>query len=241
MIKAVIFDFDYTLEKFTLAEQTAEQKIGNLIEKEFDINKNKFLKEFYINKKRFLKKEKKPVYYSRGLWMRRALSMLNIKVGDSRINQLENIFWREIAEKVSLYKHTKQVLSSLKRRFKLAILTDSDGKRRFKLMRIKKLGLQKYFNTIITTDQIGMNKPNKKCFLTTARKLNVKPEECIMIGDHPETDLIGAKRAGMKTIWLRKGPYSKEKRNCSYPYIDYKARNIVEVYERIIKISKVSR
>ncbi len=234
MIKAVIFDFDYTLENFGRAEKFGENKLGRLIEEKFHINKELFLREFYLNKRRFLKKREKPIYYSRGLWMENALKTLKVRFKKSEIKEIEDIFWREISLKISLYKHTKKVLSLLRKKFKLAVLTDSDGERKFKILRIKKLGVEKYFDSIITTDQIKFNKPNKKCFLTTADKLRVKPQECIMIGDHPETDLSGAKKVGMKTIWLMKGPYAKTKKN--YTYIDCKARNILEAYDKVRRI-----
>ncbi len=236
MIKAVIFDFDYTLENFGRAERFGEKELARLVEKKFNIDKALFLREFYSNKKKFLKKRAKPIYYSRGLWTERSLKTLHVKFKKSEVKKLENMFWLKVSSKVSLYKHTKKVLSKLKRKFKLALLTDSDGKRKFKIMRIKKLGIEKYFDVIITTDQVKFNKPDKRCFLAAAKKLRVKPQECIMVGDHPETDLLEAKGVGMKTLWLVKGPYAKRKKD--YLYVDCRAENILEVYKKIKNCSE---
>ncbi len=233
-VKAIIFDFDYTLENFERAEKFGEKELARLVEERFHVDKRLFLKEFYSNKKKFLKKRRKPIYYSRGLWTAKALKSLNVKFKKSEIENLENLFWKKVSSKISLYKHTKEVLYLLKKRFKLALLTDSDGKRKFKMMRIKKLGIEKYFDAVITTDQIKFNKPDKRCFIAAADKLRVQPHDCIMVGDHPETDLLGAKRVGMKTVWLMKGPYAKAGKN--YDYIDYKAKNILEVYDKIKSI-----
>jgi putative hydrolase of the HAD superfamily len=35
------------------------------------------------------------------------------------------------------------------------------------------------------------------------RKLELSPEQCIYIGDHPVNDIEGAAKIGMKTIWMK--------------------------------------
>jgi len=45
-------------------------------------------------------------------------------------------------------------------------------------------------------------KPNPKIYQTVLRKLEVKPSEALMVGDDPKTDVIPAKRMGMKAVML---------------------------------------
>lgn len=67
--------------------------------------------------------------------------------------------------------------------------------------RLKGMGIDKYFSKRIYTDVIK-NKPNKEAFLEAVKPYNI--DECIMIGDNPETDIIGAENIGMKTILINK-------------------------------------
>lgn len=54
-------------------------------------------------------------------------------------------------------------------------------------------------------DDTGKMKPDGKPFKKEMSELQCKPGECLMVGDWPERDLIGAKAAGMWTCWARYG------------------------------------
>lgn len=54
-------------------------------------------------------------------------------------------------------------------------------------------------------------KPNSKIFREALRRFKVKPENCIMISDDPLSDLVGAKRLRMKTVFVTSGKYKDEK------------------------------
>jgi HAD superfamily hydrolase (TIGR01450 family) len=50
-------------------------------------------------------------------------------------------------------------------------------------------------------------KPNPEIFREALRRFNFKPENCIMISDDPLSDLLGAKKLGMKTVFVTSGKY----------------------------------
>ena len=50
-------------------------------------------------------------------------------------------------------------------------------------------------------------KPNPDFFRETLKKLNARPDDCIMISDDPLSDLLGAKKLGMKTVFVTSGKY----------------------------------
>jgi 4-nitrophenyl phosphatase len=54
-------------------------------------------------------------------------------------------------------------------------------------------------------------KPNPEIFREALRRFKVKPEDCIMISDDPFSDLLGAKRLRMKTVFVTSGKYKDEK------------------------------
>jgi putative hydrolase of the HAD superfamily len=61
-------------------------------------------------------------------------------------------------------------------------------------------GLLSHFEVLTFSDELGVAKPQPKAFLDTLRGLGVSPEEAAHIGDLPETDLVGARGVGMKTV-----------------------------------------
>lgn len=60
-----------------------------------------------------------------------------------------------------------------------------------------KLGILKFFDSVISVDDITHGKPHPEIFLKSAEALGVKPSECIVMEDAPQ-GIEAAKRAGMK-------------------------------------------
>jgi putative hydrolase of the HAD superfamily len=83
----------------------------------------------------------------------------------------------------------------------LGIITNGLGD--FQRRTIQGLGIDKYFKTILISEVEGVRKPEAEIFLRALRNLGVTPDESVFIGDHPDTDVVGAKRIGMKSFWKR--------------------------------------
>ncbi len=66
---------------------------------------------------------------------------------------------------------------------------------------MKKLSLENYFDVIVSSDFVSRGKPAPDIFLYTAKKLETRPEECVVIEDS-ENGVKSAKAAGMKCIGL---------------------------------------
>ena len=67
--------------------------------------------------------------------------------------------------------------------------------------KVRKLGLDQYINVIVTSEEVGVEKPNIKMFLTVLDKLKMSPDEVLYVGDSYERDMVGAKKCGMRTYW----------------------------------------
>ncbi len=63
-------------------------------------------------------------------------------------------------------------------------------------------GLLDYFDTLTFSDEVKVAKPAPEIFLMTLRALEAVPAQAIHIGDHPITDVLGARRCGLKTVWI---------------------------------------
>lgn len=55
-----------------------------------------------------------------------------------------------------------------------------------------------------------IGKPNSLMMMMAARKLGAHPEDCVMIGDRMDTDIVGGMEAGMKTGLVLSGVSSRE-------------------------------
>jgi putative hydrolase of the HAD superfamily len=71
---------------------------------------------------------------------------------------------------------------------------------------IRESSLYPYFDAALLSCEEGVEKPNKEIFLRCMSSLNVKPEECIYVGDGGSQELEAAKSLGMyplQALWYR--------------------------------------
>lgn len=74
-----------------------------------------------------------------------------------------------------------------------------------------------------------VGKPNSLMMLLAARKLGAHPEDCVMIGDRMDTDIVGGMEAGMKTVLVLSGVTTPELMS-DFPYKpDYVLKTVGEI------------
>ncbi len=101
--------------------------------------------------------------------------------------------------------HLDEVLTELKRRsLKLGIITNTITSREEHVrMALRKIDIEKYFSIVITSVDVGHEKPDERIFMTALRALKVKPHEAVMVGNRIGADIVGGNRMGMKTILFK--------------------------------------
>ena len=67
--------------------------------------------------------------------------------------------------------------------------------------KLEKTGLFKYCKYIVTSEEAGVEKPDKQIFNLALKKLNMSFNEVCMIGDSWERDIVGAIELNIKPYW----------------------------------------
>lgn len=78
----------------------------------------------------------------------------------------------------------------------------SNGKSPFQERCFNSLGLSHMFSSIIVSEAVGYRKPDVEIFRIACKSLNVSPDEAVFIGDNPVSDIEGARKVGMYTIYV---------------------------------------
>lgn len=110
-----------------------------------------------------------------------------------------------LTQKVNLFDGAFELLESLQGRAKMALATMSNRRVINKLLYEK--GVRKYFDVVISVDEVSKPKPNPEVFLRCMVELKTHPEDCVVIEDSV-FGVRAAKRAGMKCIAVPTGAYS---------------------------------
>jgi putative hydrolase of the HAD superfamily len=197
MIKAVIFDLDNTLVDFMAMKN---QAIDAAIHAMQDAGLNLAAEE--------IRRRIDAIYAERGIEFQSVFDQLlfdEFSVVDYKILASGIIAYRRAREAALVpYPHVYMTLMSLmKMNLKLGVVSDAPGREAW--LRLCYLNLHHIFDAVVTFDDTHARKPSPEPFTEALKRLEVRPEESLMVGDWAERDVLGAAQVGMKTIFARYG------------------------------------
>ena len=104
-------------------------------------------------------------------------------------------------DKVNWIPGAEEVVKVLSEKYICIIATSADHSGTDEMIAALKLvGANKYFHHFFSSQQLGFKKPDPRFFSSIANMLALAPNDCVMIGNFYEKDIVGAKQAGMQTI-----------------------------------------
>ena len=94
---------------------------------------------------------------------------------------------------------TFEVLASLKRKYRLAVISNSDGHMG---ERLASLGFGQYFEHVTDSGNVGHEKPALQIFQLAVSAMSVQADRALYLGDIYAVDYLGAQKAGMKPVLM---------------------------------------
>jgi len=130
-----------------------------------------------------------------------ALDELGMGYDDELIGELIEVY-RNHKPKISLPNDSWDVLCELSTKYTLALLTD--GFLPGQQLKVQALGIEKYFECIVYTEQLGREcwKPSPAGFEKIMQTLKGKPENMAYVADNEKKDFIAPNKLGFSTIQL---------------------------------------
>ena len=71
-------------------------------------------------------------------------------------------------------------------------------------LKLERCGLQPYVDALITSEDVGVTKPDARIFHAALASAGVEPSNAVMLGDSWSTDVTGARAAGVRAVWLNR-------------------------------------
>ena len=208
--KLVLIDLDDTLFDYPKTEKTAFrntfEELGFFVESDLEYAKKEEiyekLKDRYkdVNLQLWKDLEKGAVDKDRLKVVRfeKIIEEFDLKYNPYEISELylkklgEGIFPFEATEKLCEYLHSK---------YKVGIVTN--GIKEVQYSRIENSEIAKDIDKIIISDEVGVNKPDKRIFEYAMNYFEIMDKsEVIMIGDSLGADIKGGQNAGIDTCWV---------------------------------------
>lgn len=99
----------------------------------------------------------------------------------------------------------------------------TNGFKEVQLTKLEKSAILPFFEVIISSEEIGINKPDLRIFRHALAAAEAQPHHSVMIGDDMNIDVMGAERAGMHGIHFDPNEALSRKKN------DFRIRDLNEL------------
>ena len=193
---AIFFDLDNTLYNYNPAHQSALNAVKNKMIQKFALSGEDFDK-LLAKAKEYTKErlEGTASSHSRLLYFQKMLELMG--TGSQLLYTLdfEQTYWRTFLAKAKLFEGVFELLEEIRLlEIPIAIVTDMIAQVQFR--KILYFNLDYYFDCVVTSEEVGCEKPCEAIFKSTLKKLNMQEGATVwMIGDHPDKDISGARNA----------------------------------------------
>jgi FMN phosphatase YigB (HAD superfamily) len=198
--KAVLIDLDDTLYDYKRPHKIALQKCFELFAKHFPmlLDQDEF-ENYYAQHRKFVTERLTPQgsCRSRLLAFQSLFEALKIPKSYSYISEFEDCYWNNLLAAMHLSPSAKSFLERCyTMQIPVCIVTDMTAKQQ--LQKIRQLNIDAFIDSLVTSEEVGSEKPNPQVFLLALKKLGVQAHEAIMVGDHEIKDILGAEKIGIK-------------------------------------------
>lgn len=245
----VIIDLDNTIYSYDKCHSSALDNVITFILENtyFTKEDTKFTKEdikkIYENISKNIKYELKNTAssHNKSIYFKQLLERLNLTY--SLLSKMTDIYWDTFYKNMECFEGVREfIIWNKKIGKKIGVLTDYETE--FQIIKLEKLELLEYIDVIITSEEVGIEKPSIHMFQTILRKMNLLTSEVIMIGDSYEKDIQGAINMDILSYWFN---ISSSDQYCNKnKYIEFNNflslnTEFNQIYNELIKLKTISK
>lgn len=197
----LIFDADETLFDFKKSERIAFDQTSD----DFKLPSNYFSIYTAINTSIWKEFEQGEIT-QKELKVERFKRLADATEISFNAEDFANRFMKHLANASYIYPESHQILTQLKKHYKIAILTN--GLKGVQTKRIGASEIAHLFDALIISEEVGYAKPDPRIFKLTLERVNTSdPSSALIIGDSLTSDIQGGLNSGIDTCW-----YNPEKK-----------------------------
>lgn len=241
MKKAILFDLDDTLYDYEKTHKRAMNEVYTFLKKELGISRKNFIDLFDKSKQEVkMELEGTASSHNRVLYFQRLIEKTHGTLEADLVKKLYRKYWDFFIKDMEIGEGVLQTLKELKKR-NLKIIIISDMTTYVQLRKIIKLKINKYVDFLVTSEEVGSEKPHSIMFLQGLKKANCLPSEAMMVGDSRNKDVAGANSAGINTVWLTNSKSIPKEKGYKKP--EYTIKKISELLKILnnLKLKEVKK
>jgi len=232
MIRAIVFDFGQTLvdsaDGFRMAEKEAQRKscaaLGPAAGEEFLTIYREIRSRFHARSD-----------FSRKRILAAVFRHYGREPDSALLERWETEYWERIQAMTRVFPEAEAVLTILRNRYRLALITNAQGQMEEGKHRLGNYPeLKRFFEVVVVAGEGGVPpKPDPLPFRLCLEELGIAPGEAVYVGDDWRIDICGSEAAGMHPVWLR---HRSLRRN--WPQVDT-ATPVIDGLERLLEVERL--
>jgi FMN phosphatase YigB (HAD superfamily) len=198
--KLVIFDLDGTLYDYNSAHNFALNAVVEKISTISGLHKSQVL-QIYNQSNLRLKEILKSVASSHNRFLYFLAVCKSLSLDLDLALTFSNLYWSVFYQRIKVFEGSMDLLTNLRGlNIKTVLLTDFQSKETYE--KLATLKLTNKFDSIVTSEEIGFEKPSQHCFLAACNSVKVDKKFAVMIGDNFKKDILGAISLGIFAVHL---------------------------------------
>ena len=125
-------------------------------------------------------------------------------LGDTIVKEEGVVDEQLMSTRLEKVPHIEEVLRLFKGKYRLAVVTNTNTSREDRIrLALRIMGLEDYFDAVVTSVDVGHEKPDEQIYREALKRIRVEPKEAIMVGNRIKTDVLGANKLGITSVYLK--------------------------------------
>ena len=196
--KGLLLDIDNTLYDYGSAHAHALAGVCDYCADNFQLSRNDVLKYYNMARENVhIQLSETASSHNRLLYFQKMLELINVNPLDHGFS-IYNVYWDCFLASIIPFRG----VSELMRRYNGDVCFVTDLTAHIQFRKIEKLGLNRYCDKLVTSEEAGKEKPHPYIFMLALNKLNMQAHQVCMIGDSFKKDIMGSSHLGITSIWL---------------------------------------
>ena len=197
-INVITFDLDDTLWDGESALVKAEQRVYAWLARTYPRITAACSPEAIVKRRQVLIAQRTDIRHDFTELRRVAMAELATEFGyDPELSDLAMQVFLEARNEVDIFHEAPSTLELLKQHYQIIAVSNGNAD-------VHKTKLGKYFDLAVSPAETGTAKPDPDMFNFVLEYVGVNADSVVHVGDEPHTDIEGAHRAGIRSVWMNR-------------------------------------
>lgn len=203
-IRAVVFDLDNTLYDYDAAHEAAFRILSGYAQIALGLSEEEFSAVYDAVMQEQITRSGGAYAAIHNRMIRFQMILERVQKPILYAPQMSDLYWAVFLDACRPVPGVREALEALRTEYVIGVGTNMTADYQYR--KLQRLGLLDLIGFMVSSEEAGAEKPEKRLFDLCAEKAGCAAAECVFVGDSLSHDIKGALDAGMSAVWLSPPP-----------------------------------